>query len=492
MMKETMIMKGDMKGIMQETGQGIMTGIMTGTMKAIGTPRKIWRAGTAVLAFALASCGVYQPYTRPNVDTDGLYRDAEASSDTTASLAGWSWRELFTDVRLQALIERGLQCNTDLRIARLQTEEMEAALMNACLSYLPSLSLSPEAGVSHSGGETVRTYNLAASASWELDIFGKNTNVRRGAKAALEGSRDYAQAVQTQLVATIAGSYYTLLMLDRQLEVGEQTMKSWENSIRTLEALKRAGEANDAAVLQARANRMQLESSVLSIRKSIRETENALSALLALSSQPVERGRLSEAAFPGQLAVGVPLQLLSNRPDVRQAERNYAQACFSTNTARAAFYPSLTLSGALGWTNNGGGVVANPGKWLMNAIGSVTQPLFNKGANLANLKVARARQEEALLRFQQSLLDAGKEVNNALEQWQSARQRINLATRQVETLRELVRKTELLMRHTSTTYLEVLTAQQSLLSAEQTQAQDRFDEIQGVINLYHALGGGIR
>ena len=298
--------------------------------------------------------------------------------------------------------------------------------------------------------------------------------------------------MQTQLIATIADSYYTLLMLDRQLEIGEQTLQSWSGSVRTLEALKKAGQTNDAAVLQARANRMQLEASVVSIRKSIAETENALSALLALPSREIPRGTLEESVFPERLSTGVPLLLLSNRPDVRQAEHNLAQSYYNTNAARAAFYPSLTLSGTVGWTNNGGGVVMNPGKWLANAIGSLTQPLFNKGTNIANLRIAKARQEEAALRFRQSLLDAGKEVNNALSQWQAARQRIGIGTRQVATLQEAVRKTELLMRHSSTNYLEVLTAQQSLLDAEQAQAQDRFDEIQGVINLYHALGGGSR
>ena len=446
---------------------------------------------TGIAALTLVSCGIYKPYSRPKTETDGLYRDTVAAADTT-TLAALSWRELFTDPNLQSLIEQGLQHNTDLGIARLQVKEAEAVLMNARLSYLPSLSLSPEGGISRYDGSTAKTYNLAASASWELDIFGKTTNAKRGAREALEGSRDYAQAVQTQLIATIADSYYTLLMLDRQLEIGEQTLQSWSGSVRTLEALKKAGQTNDAAVLQARANRMQLEASVVSIRKSIAETGNTLSALLALPSQEIPRGTLEESIFPERLSTGAPLLLLSNRPDVRQAEHNLAQSFYNTNAARAAFYPSLTLSGTVGWTNNGGGVVVNPGKWLANAIGSLTQPLFNKGTNIANLRIAKARQEEAALRFRQSLLDAGKEVNNALSQWQAARQRIDIGTRQVTTLQEAVRKTELLMHHSSTNYLEVLTAQQSLLNAEQTQAQDRFDEIQGVINLYHALGGGSR
>ena len=439
-------------------------------------------------ALTLVSCGIYKPYSRPEMETDALYRDTVAAD--TSTLAALSWSELFTDPNLQALIEQGLRQNTDLGIARLQVKEAEAVLMNARLSYLPSLTLSPEGGISRYDGGTAKTYNFVASASWELDIFGKTTNAKRGAREALEGSRDYVQAVQTQLIATIADSYYTLLMLDRQLEIGEQTLQSWSCSVRTLEALKMAGQTNDAAVLQARANRMQLELSVVSIRKSIVETENTLSVLLALPPQAIPRGKLGKSTFPERLSLGVPLQLLSNRPDVRQAEHNLAQSFYSTNTARAAFYPSLTLSGTLGWTNNGGGVVMNPGKWLTNAIGSLTQPLFNKGTNIANLRIAKARQEEAALRFRQSLLDAGKEVNNALSQWQAARQRIDIGEKQVATLQEAVRKTKLLMHHSSTSYLEVLTAQQALLSAELTQAQDWFEEIQGVINLYHALGGG--
>ena len=446
-----------------------------------------------IVSFAacmLAGCGIYKPYSRPEVETDGLYRDIPA--EDTATIASLSWSELFTDSQLQTLIETGLEQNTDLRIARLRTEAAEATLLNARLSYLPSVSLNPEGGISRYDGATSKTYNLGASANWEIDIFGKTTNAKRGAKAALEGSRAYAQAVQTRLVATIADSYYTLLMLDRQLAISKRTLDTWEKTVRTLEALKKAGGANDAAVLQAQANRMSIQSSVLSLQKSIRETENALSALLAMPPQGIERSSLDEQVFPTEISVGVPLQLLANRPDVRQAEYNLAQAFYATNAARAAFYPSITLSGNAGWTNSGGGMILNPGKWLLGAVGSLAQPLFNKGANIANLRIAKAQQEEALLQFRQSLLDAGKEVNNALVQWQTARERIAIGKNQIAALQEAVRKTELLMRHSSTNYLEVLTAQQSLLAAQLTDAQDRFDEIQGVIELYHALGGGLQ
>ena len=439
----------------------------------------------------LTGCGTYSRYHRADLPTEGLYGDIPENVDTT-TLASISWREMFTDRELQSLIEIGLERNTDLNVARLRVEAAEAALMTAKLSYLPSLGINAEGGISRYDGATAKTYNVGASASWELDIFGKLTAAKRGAVAALQGSRDYQQAVQTQLVATIADSYYTLAHLDAQIAINNRTLENWRATVRTLEALKKVGKANEAGVLQAKANVMQLESSQLAICKSIAETENALSAILAMPSHAIERSDLTKASFPDTISVGVPMQLLSNRPDVRQAEMEVAQAFYATHVARTAFYPNITLSGTLGWTNNGGGAITNPGQWLLNAIGSLTQPLFNRGANIANLKIAQTKQEEAKLLFQQSLLNAGKEVNDALTAWQTAKSQYEINTRQVETLREAVRKTELLMSHSSTSYLEVLTTQQSLLSAEQAQAQDRFGEIQGIINLYHALGGGCR
>ena len=437
----------------------------------------------------LTGCGTYSRYHRPDLSMENLYSTLPADADTT-TLASLSWREMFTDPKLQSLIETGLDRNTDLNVARLRVEAAEAALLTAKLSYLPSLGLNAEGNVSRQDGATAKAYNVGASASWELDIFGNLTAAKRGAAAALQGSRDYRQAVQTQLVATIADSYYTLAMLDAQMAISHRTLENWQTTVRTLEALKKAGQSNEAGVLQAKANVMQLESSLLSIRKSISETENALFAILAMPSHSIARSNLVEAAFPDTVSIGVPLQLLSNRPDVRQAEMELAQAFYTTNAARAAFYPHITLSGTLGWTNNGGGIITNPGQWLLNAIGSLTQPLFNRGANIANLKTAQIRQEEAKLLFQHSLLNAGKEVNDALTAWQTAKSQLEINARQVETLCDAVRKTESLMRHSNITYLEVLTAQQSLLEAEVQQLQTRFERIQSVIKLYHALGGG--
>lgn len=433
-------------------------------------------------------CSTYSRYHRAEIPTENLYRTLPAGIDTV-TIASMSWREMFTDRKLQSLIETGIKQNTDLNVARLRVEAAEAALITAKLSYLPSLGINAEGGGSRYDGTTAKTYNVGASASWELDIFGRLTAAKRGAVAALQGSRDYQQAVQTQLVATIADSYYTLSMLDTQMAINNRTLENWRATVRTLEALKKVGKANEAGVLQAKANVMQLESSQLAIRKSISETENALSAILAMPSHSIERNNLTEASFPDTISIGIPLQLLSNRPDVRQAEMELAQAFYATNVARAAFYPNITLSGTLGWTNNGGGVITNPGQWLLNVIGSLTQPLFNRGVNIANLNIAKSRQEEAKLLFRQALLNAGKEVNDALAVWQTAKSQIEIGERRVSVLNDAVRKTELLMCHSGATYLEVLTTQQSLLEAETLQSQAYFERIQSIIKLYHALGG---
>ena len=435
---------------------------------------------------------MYRTYERPDTTvTDSLYRQPVVAGDT-ASIASLSWKELFSDPQLQQLIETGIANNTDLNIARLKVKEVEALLLSSKLAYLPSVSLTPQGTLSSvDGSKTSKTYDLAASADWELDIFGKLTNAKRGAKAVLEQSEAYRQAVQTQLVATIANSYYTLLMLDKQLDITHRTAETWDENLRAMKALKKAGQTTEMAVAQTEATKLSTDASVLSIEQQISEMENSLSALLGMAPQLITRSTLDNQRFPESLSTGVPLQLLHRRPDIRQKEAELAGAFYATNQARSAFYPSITLGGSAGWTNSAGGAITNPGQWLFNAIASLTQPLFNRGTNIANLKIAQTRQEEARLLYQQSLLNAGKEVNDALTAWQTAKSQFEINTHQVETLREAVRKTELLMRHSGTTYLEILTTQQSLLEAETNRLQTSFDRIQSIIKLYHALGGGI-
>lgn len=445
----------------------------------------------ACMASMLTGCGIYTKYRQPETNTDGLFGALPEEVDTTSSLADLKWEELFTDASLRKLITRALEANTDLNVARLKVEEARASLSAAKQAYLPSAQLDLEGALSSfDGSKPTKTYSLGASASWELDFFGKLTNAKRRERAALEQSEAYRQVVQTQLIATVAESYYTLLMLDEQVAVTTETVESWKEYIRSLKALMRAGQADRATVNQAEASRLDAEASLLDLKQQVTETENTLCALLFWTPQPVARGTLSEVDFPESLSVGVPLNLLANRPDVWQAEAVLKQAFYATNQARSSFYPSVTLSGSAGWTNSGGALVANPGAWLLQAVGSLVQPLFQRGQLMANLKISKAQQEEALLQFQQTLLDAGAEVNNALSQWQTARQKTVLDREQVEHLKDALRDTELLMEHGTTNYLEVLTARQSLLAARLSLVSDRNAEIKSVITLYHALGGG--
>ena len=398
---------------------------------------------------------------------------------------------MFSDPQLQSLIAQALENNTDLQSAQWRVKEAEATLKSARLAYLPSFNFAPQGSISSfDNANTTKTYSIPVTASWQIDIFGGITNAKRKAKALYLQSREYEQAVKTQLIASVANLYYTLLMLDSQYEVTGETARKWEETVRTMRAMKDAGMTNEAGVAQYEGSYYAIEASLHDLEYSIREAENSLCSVLGLAPQEITRGSLDNQQLPQELAVGVPVQMLSNRPDVRSAEYSLMQSFYATNAARSALYPSITLSGSAGWTNNGGMGVSDPGKLLLSAAGSLLQPIFNAGANRANLKIAKAQQEEAKLSFRQTLLNAGAEVNNALTQCQSARAKTDLRAKQIEALTRAVESTELLMEHSSTTYLEVLTAQQSLLSAQLNQIADRFDEIQGIVNLYQALGGG--
>ena len=443
--------------------------------------KKIILIATAILS--LSSCGLYTKYERPDVSfTDSLYRRV-SEADDTASLATLKWNELFTDPELQKWIRVGVNNNMDLNLARFKVQEAQAALMSAKGALLPGVSASVQGG-------TPGTVTGEFDFSWEADIFGRLRNARKGAAAALEQSEAYMQAVQTQLIATIAGSYYSLLMLDQQLSVSLRTLDNWEENIRTMEALKRAGKTNEAAVLQAKSNKLNVEASVLNLRKQIIDMENSFSTLLGIVPTYISRGRIEDQVFPEELAEGVPVQLLSRRPDVRQAEQALIEKFYMTNSARAAFYPNLSLSGALGWTTGGGSIVLDPGSLITNLVASLAQPIFDRYANKARLQAAKAQHEQAAYLFRQSLLDAGVEVNNALTMWETAKKRVEIHKKQIVNLQAAVWNTQLLMKHGNTNYLEVLTAQKNLLNAELTEASDRLDEILSVVNLYHALGGG--
>lgn len=446
----------------------------------------------------LSSCHIYKSYDRPkDIEASGLYRDTVSVADTlvsdTVNFGNLPWREVFTDPQLQALIEQGLTHNTDLLTAVLKVKEAQASLMSARLAYAPSLGLSPQGTISSFDKHAAtKTYSLPATASWEIDLFGKLLNAKRGAQVTLLQTKAYRQAVQTQIISGIANTYYTLLMLDRQLDITEQTADIMKRNVETMQAMKDAAMFNttSAGVEQSKAAYAQVLASIPAIQKSIREAENAMSMLLAQAPQTIKRGVLEEQQLPEDFSVGVPLQLLSNRPDVKAAEMALAGTYYNANSARAAFYPQITISGSAGWTNSAGSAIINPGKLLASVLGSLTQPLFYRGANIARLKIAKAQQEEAKLAFQQSLLNAGSEVSNALYQYQSASEKTTSRKLQVESSEKASEYTKELFKLGTSTYLEVLSAEQSLLSARLSQVNDTFDRMQAVVSLYQALGGG--
>ena len=450
----------------------------------------------------LSSCHIYKSYDRPeDITTSGLYRDPIAENDTlvsdTTNFGNLPWREVFTDPQLQSLIEAGLKQNTDLLTAAQNVKAAEASLLSARLAYAPSLGLSPQGTISSfDKNAATKTYSLPVTASWQVDLFGQLLNSKRNAQVTLKQTKAYRQAVQTQVISNIANMYYTLMMLDRQLEITKSTAEILKKNAETMEAMKDAAmyNINSTGVEQSKAAYAQVLASIPDIEQSIRETENALSTFLGEAPHAIKRGTLEAQVLPTELSAGIPIQLLSNRPDVKAAEMALAGTYYNANEARAAFYPSISISGTYGWTNQAGNTIINPGKIIASAIGSLTQPLFYRGANIARLKIAKAQQAEAMLSFEQAILNAGADVSDALSLYQSAEDKRIQRVKQINSLEKSVEYTqELLTLGTSNTnYLEVLTAQQSLLNAQLSGISDEFQRLQAVVNLYHALGGGTK
>lgn len=444
----------------------------------------------------MSSCHIYKAYDRPeSIDASGIYRDPVSAVDTlaadTMNMGNLPWQEVFRDAKLQSLIEEGLANNVDMQAAILRVEEAKVMLTSARLSYLPSINLAPQGTLSSfDGSKTSKTYQLPVAASWEIDLFGKLLNANRNQKAAYLQSKYAQQAVRSQLICGIANIYYSLLMLDRQVEITTETSAIYKENVRVMEAMKIAGMTTEAAVAQMRAASHQVEASLMDLKRQVRETENSLAVLLAKAPQTIERSTLDEQVMPEELTAGVPLQLLENRPDVKVAEMTLASAYYTTNQARAAFYPGLNITGTAGWTNNAGAMIVNPGKVLLTAIGSLTQPIFNNGKLIANLKVSKAEEKIAQMNYQQAILKAGQEVSDALFLYETQNKKLQEDKGQVEQLDKAVTYTKALFQSGDATYLEILTAQQSLLSAQLSEVADNFQRMQAVINLYSALGGG--
>lgn len=439
-----------------------------------------------VAALSTASCGVWKTYSTP--DTTGIVEESPSALDTVPS--AMSRRQLFADPALQRLIDTALVRNADLGKASLSVRQAAATLGAARLAYLPGISISPQGSVSSFGGEAaLKTYTIPVGLDLEIDLSGRITANKRAAGATLGKAESNARAVRSRLIASVARTYYTLAMLDGQIAVSENSLKSWNEIIRVLEAQKRVGDATDAGIAQALGSKYSVEASLATLRHTRKSNENTLCALVGIPLQEIECSGFGTIELPKSLSKGVSLSLLAGRPDVREAEYALEETFYSVEVARGAFYPSLTLSGTAGWTNNSGAAIVNPGNWLLNALGQLTQPLFNRGRNIANLKIAKASYEQALLTFRQSLLDAGVEVNTALSHRQAATERREVTALRVAALEKAVEATRLLMQHSGdATYLEVIAAQQALLNAELERVENNYELADSAIELYTALG----
>jgi len=453
----------------------------------------------AFLGIAL-SCKVTKPYEQPQLNSNDLYRGQQTTDTTT--IASLPWERLFTDTVLKALIHEGLYNNLNLKIAVQKIYEAQAALGQSKAALLPSLSASanvtrsklsgPGLGYPAGAGPSTLTtqYQLGLSTSWEADIWGKLTSAKRAAYNTLLQTDAAKRAVQTQLVADIANNYFTLLALDKELEITTSTLQSRIKNVETMKALKEGAVVNGAAVVQAEANRYAAEVAIPDLKRTIRETENALDILVGRQPGALNRTRLDEQKTIDSLQIGIPSQLLKNRPDVQQAQYAFRSAFENTNVAHTYFYPQLTITASGGWANLQLKDFFN-GSIFYNIAAGLTQPIFNQGINKARLKTAQAQQLEALYGFQQTLLVAGQEVSNALYAYQTASEKGGARSKEIAALTKAVEYTNELLRYSSATnYTDVLTSEQNLLAAQLDGVNDRLQQLQAVVNLYRALGGG--
>lgn len=458
----------------------------------------------AAATLVLSGCGVYKNYERPSdISVEGIYGTAQ--SGDSLGLGDMSWRQIFTDPQLQALIEKTLAGNSNMRQADLRIQEAQNNLRAAKWAFLPSLALAPQGTVSGiwdpqnreeykgvMGGGASKTYAIPLAANWQVDCFGQLRNAKKGSEVAVENMKTVRQAVQTALVANVASLYYTLTMLDEQLRIARTTADTWKKNLETTRALMQAGQGNKAAIASTEAQYWSIQTNVVELENSIITVENTLSALMGDTPHPISRSTLASFRVPAVFTTGVPLSLLSRRPDVHQAELALAAAFYQKNQAKASFFPALNISATGQYTNSLGSLVVNPGGIIAALVGTLTQPIFAQGKLRAAYKNAKAEQEVAKIGFQQTVLDAGAEVGNAMTAIRSAQNKQTFIANQVNSLQEAVAATEALARYSSdANYLNVLTAQSGLLGAQMSQVANDFAIVSGTIDLYQALGGGV-
>ena len=446
---------------------------------------------TMVLAIVTSSCNIYKKYELPQDGITGEYVEALSLPVDSSALGNLPWEEVFTDPILQDYIRRALDNNLDLQNAKLNVDIAHAQLLGAKLSYLPSLAFAPNGSGSSLGGSKMSWgYQLPLSLSWEVDIFGRITNSKRKAKAQLLQSEAYSQAVRSQIIGGVANTYYALVTLNKQLEIYRETAEAWKQSVQVMKDMKEAGRFTEVSVVQSTANYHSVLAAIPNIEMSIHELNNTMSLLLNTARQSWEVNTESMITLPCSLQEGIPMSYLAQRPDVKAAEQAFAMSHYATNMARSAFYPSISLSATGGYGTLVGSTIIDPAKWLVNLAGQLTMPLFARGQNIANLKASKAAQQQSLNSFSATLLSAGNEVSNALVTMTKTREAGVNIIKQKENLEKAVEYNKDLLSLGTTTYLEVLTAQQQLLQSQIQVESNKLSINQAAINLYQALGGG--
>jgi multidrug efflux system outer membrane protein len=446
-----------------------------------------------IIMIIVTSCAVTKKYNTPQINTQGLFRDS--SSPDTNSMAPLHWTEIFSDTLLQNLISEGINNNLDLKIAFSRVQQAQSYYEQSRLTFFPAVNgvASTENGKissrSSAPGNT-HLYQLSVNASWEADIWGKLKSSKRAMLASLLQSEAFSRVVQTDIVAGIANYYYTLLMLDQERNITEQSVKNWITTTDMMKALKEADVVTEAAVVQSEASRYAADVTIPDLKRAIRQNENALSILLGRAPGPILRGTLSNQKPATLLRTGIAVQLLANRPDVQEAELNFRYNFELANVARTYFYPDLTINASGGFSGLSFSTLFNPASLVGNIASGLTQPIFNQGINRTRLKVAQEAQKQALLLFQNTLLTAGQEVSDDMAAYQSTLEKTEIRDSQIVNLQKAVEYTQLLVRYSSANYTEVLTAQQSLLSAQLNQANDVLQQLQSIVNVYRDLGGG--
>lgn len=446
----------------------------------------------SALAIMMSSCHIYNKYQLPQDNVAAAdFRQAVENQDSTG-LAYMGWREIFTDPILQGYIEEALASNPNLENARLNVDIAKAQLQGAKLSYLPSLAFTPNGGTASYGGSHMNwSYTLPLAASWEVDAFGKILNRKRGAKASVEQTQAYEQAVRSQIVTGVASIYYSLVLLNRQLDLSKRTAAIWKDQVATMEQLKEAGTTTEAAVVQSRANYYSILASIPDLEQSITTVSNSLSVLLNTYPKEWEVSNSLDIEVPEEALKGVPMSYLATRPDVAAAERGLATAYYSVSSAHANFYPSIAISAQGGFTNLLGSMIMNPGKWFIQLAGQLSAPLFSRGQNIAQLKVAKAQQEQAINNFENAVMSAATDVSDALVKMDKSAEKKRLVDLQVKELEKSVEYTnELFILNHQTSYLEVLTARNSLLQAQLASLSSWHAHTAALISLYQAVGGG--